>query len=431
MSGWRPTAALSRALVLSGVGLALAVIFGDPVLVVLVAPLALLAALGLWHRPRTEPGVETRVLHPLLHEGQGTTCRLLLTGAADAEQVTRVVAPTAYVALRPADGLVATLLRADRPAADVQVSPRRWGRREVGEERVALTTRWAGFRWGPVPTPSMPVTVLARTAPFDSRAEVPTPLGLVGAHRSRRVGGGTELAGIRPFAAGDRLRRIDWRVSLRTGDLHVVGTLAEEDAGVLIVVDALTDLGRSGGVDGPASSLDLTVRAAAALAEHHIRTGDRVALRVVGGSGDQVRFGSGQRHLRRLTGTLARVRPGIPRDLPDEGLSLGATAGTVVMVLSPMLHEVIVGAAALLSRRGLPLLVIDTLPHDVLPGADPAVDPVVSSLAWRMRRTERDLLLEQLAGTGCPVVAWRGPGTLDEVLHRLARRAQLPQVRAR
>jgi hypothetical protein len=29
------------------------------------------------------------------------------------------------------------------------------------------------------------------------------------------------------------------------------------------------------------------------------------------------------------------------------------------------------------------------------------------------------------------VVSWRGPGTLDDVLHRLARRAQLPQVRVR
>ena len=37
----------------------------------------------------------------------------------------------------------------------------------------------------------------------------------------------------------------------------------------------------------------------------------------------------------------------------------------------------------------------------------------------------------RLAAIGCPVVAWRGPGTLDDVLHRLARRAQLPRVAAR
>ena len=59
------------------------------------------------------------------------------------------------------------------------------------------------------------------------------------------------------------------------------------------------------------------------------------------------------------------------------------------------------------------------------------VDPELASLAWRMRRVERSVVLDRLAALGCPVVAWRGPGTLDDVLHRLARRAQLPQVRAR
>ena len=46
---------------------------------------------------------------------------------------------------------------------------------------------------------------------------------------------------------------------LRRG--YVVSTRAEEDTGVLLVVDALADHGRSGGVDGDASSLDVSVRA--------------------------------------------------------------------------------------------------------------------------------------------------------------------------
>ncbi len=88
-------------------------------------------------------------------------------------------------------------------------------------------------------------------------------------------------------------------------------------------------------------------------------------------------------------------------------------------------------AAALLARRGLPVMVIDTLPADVAPAVVEGTDPQIADLAWRMRRLERDSVLSRLAGLGCPVVAWRGPGTLDEVMHRLARRAQLPQVRSR
>lgn len=436
MTGWQPTAALARALAVAGVGLALAVLFGSPVLAVLVAPLGLCGALGLWHRPATSPVVHTDVGHAVLVEGAGTSCDLQITGAEGVEQVTRVLARTAYVALRPADGRLATRLPPGADRLRVSVSPRRWGRRDVGDEQAALTSAWSGFRWGPVHLTGRTVTVLPTSAPFDSRAEVPRPLGVVGAHRSRRAGTGTEFSGIRPFAAGDRLRRIDWRVSLRTGALHTVDVLAEQDAGILLVVDALADVGDSGGLDGATSSLDLTVRAAAAIAEHHIRGGDRVGLRIVGGDQverAQVGLGAGARHLRVITGSLARVRAGRPVETAAEGAPLGATAGTTVVVLSPMLQETMLGVVGSAARSGLGVLVVDTLPRDVWAGVGhlAGVDPAVVRLAWRLRLAERALLLERLAATGCPVVPWRGPGTLDEVLRRLARRARLPQLVAR
>ena len=249
---------------------------------------------------------------------------------------------------------------------------------------------------------------LPTTAPFDSKAEAPQPVGLVGANRSRRLGDGSEFAGIRGFHPGDRLRRINWRVSLRTGDLHVVTARSEEDSGVLIVVDGLADHGRSGGIGGEASSLDTTVRSAAALAEHFTRTGDRVSLRIVGGASEVVGYGAGARHLRRLQTTLARLQPGQPRDYSVDRLQFRATGGTVVLVLSPMLDEAVVTATAKLVRLGLPVMVIDTLPPDAPPAAEGS-DSRAAGLAWRMRLTDRDGLLAQLARTGCPIVPWQGP----------------------
>lgn len=429
VSRWRATAALSRSLVVGACGTGWAVVFGEPVLMVLAAPFVLLGALGLAHRPGTAPRVVARVDHAALHEGQGTVSRLEVADADGVEHVTRVAARAAYVAQRPAGGQVGRLLGDEPPP--LELSPRRWGRRMLGAEKVALHARWAGYRWGPVTLEGQQLRVLPVRAPFDSRAEAPQPLGLVGAHRSARLGAGSEFAGIRPFQVGDRLRRINWRVSLRTDTLHVETTRAEEDTGVLLVVDALADHGRSGGVDGAASSLDLTVRAAAALAEHHVRRGDRVALRVVGPAGEHVGYGAGQRHLRRLLGTLAGLKVGEPRGLDSEPLHLGVHGGTVVVVLSPMLAESIGTATAAVVRGGAPVLVIDTLPPDASPAVAAGTDPVLVALAWRMRRIERVLVLDRLAALGCPVVAWRGPGTVDDVLRRLARRAQLPRVRAR
>ncbi|MEJ7831402.1 MAG: DUF58 domain-containing protein [Nocardioides sp.] len=428
MNRWRPTAALSRAVLVGGGGLGAGVLAGQPALLVLTAPLVACAALALVARPSRRPVVSARLDHVSLHEGQGTTSRLHLVGAEDAEQVTRVATRAAYLASHPADGRLSRLLSTGTP--DIEISPRRWGRRVLGEEKVALTTRWAGFRWGPVSINGSEMRVLPATAAYDSRADTPRPLGLVGSHRSTRAGDGTEFSGIRAFEVGDRLRRINWRVSARTGRLHVTTARAEQDTGVLLVVDAIADHGRSDGIDGRASSLDVTLRAAAAIAEHAVREGDRVALRIVGGDCSQVGFGAGGLHLRRLLGTMAAVVPGDLHGHADR-LRLRVTNGTTVIVLSPMLSELVGTAAATTVRRGLPTLVVDTLPAEVVPVTVPGADVHIAGLGWRMRKLEREQVLSGLAAIGCPIVPWRGPGTLDDVLRRLTRRAELPQIGTR
>ena len=243
MNQWLPTAGLVRATVVAAAGFALGVLFGSPVLVVLTAPFLLWATFALAHRPSAAPVVSSTLDHTTLHEGQGTSSRLRLRSVDGVEHVTRVVGVAQHVALHPASGAVAGLFDGSAPV--LEVSPRRWGRRSVGDEKVGLTSTWGGFRWGPVHVGGSEIWSLPTAAPFDSRAEAPQPVGLVGANRSRRLGDGSEFAGIRGFHPGDRLRRINWRVSLRTGDLHVVTARSEEDSGVLIVVDGLADHGRS------------------------------------------------------------------------------------------------------------------------------------------------------------------------------------------
>jgi uncharacterized protein (DUF58 family) len=418
-------------MVVAATAVVAAVIGAAPAVMVLGAPFVLMACFSLLHRPDSSPTVAATLDHRWLHEGQGTTSRLTIRDGADIEHVARAMAPTPYVALHPPTGLAAGL--ADQPSGlpTIEVGPRRWGSRVLGEEQVCLTTPWAGYRWGPLALNGDALRVLPHTRRFDSRSETPHPVGLVGVNRSSRLGAGVEFADIRPFRPGDRLRRISWRVSVRSRELHVTTSPAEEDSGVLLVVDALGDHGRSGGLDGEASSLDQSVRAAAAVAEHHLRTGDRVGLRIVGGNGGHLGYGAGTRQLRAIFDLLAGVRPG---ELPEgvaERLQLRVTGGSVVFVFSPMLGHSIVAATASLVQRGLPVVVIDTLPSDAAPRVPDGVEPRLMELAWRMRRLERDQVLAGLAGLGCPVIAWRGAGTVDDVLRRLARRRSVPQVVSR
>ena len=423
---WRPTAALVRSVVTATTVLFVGLALGRPELLVLAAPFGLAAALSIAHAPRGRPSTRVMVADRWLHEGQSTRLQVSVESADPLEQVTATLSPPAYVAAQPASGaLSVTPTAEDDVRLEFAVSPRRWGQRSTGTVVLAATTPWSGYRWGPQRLTEASVIALPETQAFRT-GETPHPVGLIGQNRSRRGGHGSEFFSIRPFQPGDRLRRVNWRTTLRTGELHSVGTSAQEDSSVLILLDAVTDVGASGGIDGSASSLDVTVRAASALAAHHIRVGDRVALRVLGRTGQVLGPGSGVRHQRRLEELLAQVRPGWPEALSTRRLRLRIGAGSVVVVLTPLLTPDITTAMVTLSRRGLDVVCIDTLLDGTVPAT--ASDPrSAGALAWRLRLLEREIQRTEVARRGIPVVPWRGPGSLDDVLRRLARRSRMPR----
>ena len=192
---------------------------------------------------------------------------------------------------------------------------------------------------------------------------------------------------------------------------------------MMLLVDSGVEVGVSGGIHGAASTLDVAVRAAGAVAEHYLIRGDRVGLRVLGSTGrNAVHTAAGRRHLRRVLDTLARVVPGENRDLDPHRMRFQVPAGSIVLVFSPMLSQAAVVVTTTLASRGLDVVVVDCLHPDIVVGADDAR----TALAWRMRVLEREALLARVQRAGIPVVVWRGRGTLDEVLRRLGRRATLP-----
>ncbi len=427
-AGWRPTATLARAALVSGAAAAVAVTTGRVDLLVLGTPFLVHAALAVVRRPVASPRAAAALDHTSLREGEATTLRVRLDDTGDVEHAVAALVRGDWIAFDPPGGVAGRTSAQPQEHLEVPLAlaTTRWGRRAVGGGVVAATGPWAGRQWGPHPVLPSRLTTLPMPGVFDSRAPVPHPIGLVGTHQARRAGGGTEFSSIRPFAPGDRLRRVQWRVSLRTGTLHVTSTVAEEDTSVLLLVDGGVEVGAGGGVQDPASSLDIAVRAAGAVAEHYLHRGDRVGVRVLGSTAlSAVPFGGGRRHLRRVLDTLARIVPGESRGADPSRIRFPVPAGTVVVVLSPMLSDQAVAVTRMLAQRGLDLVVVDTLPPDL------EVTEPRRALAWRMRRLERDTVLLRVSRSGVPVVAWRGPGTLDDVLRGLGRRARMPRMGAR
>ena len=275
-------------------------------------------------------------------------------------------------------------------------------------------------------TGTLDLKVYPVTEPFEAVEAMPRAAGLVGQHRSRRPGEDGELAGVRVFGPGDRLRRIDWRVSLRTRRLHVAATLSDRDAEVALLLDVLVEAGESGGIHGQASVLDTTVRAAAAIAEHYLYRGDRVSLLEYGAKARRLRPASGRRQYLTVLEWLLDVEAApITQDPYD--IVLGQhllSANALVVVLTPLMDPRSAGMLARLVRSGRFVVAVDTLPD----GLAPPPLGVWTESAYRIWRLEREVVIEQLREHGVPVVTWAGAGSLDLVLRDVARRASAPRV---
>jgi len=421
--GWLPTTAHVRA-ILGGTFLAVAAVLARrPDLLVLATPFAVVATWAATAKPTVTPTVRHSLGHALVREGEATTWHVRVEDAEGrVDDVAAVLEVPRWIERRPVEGQVATSLRDDGDTPlDVVIRPTRWGRRRIGPAVVAASSAWAGFRWSSVHlSDDRVLTALPLSSQFDASAPPVRAPGLVGVNRSPRQGTGTEFASIRPFQPGDRLRRIHWPQSLRTGSLHVTSTWADHDRHVVLLIDALNDVGASGGVDGQASSLDISVRAAAAIAEHYISTGDRVALVAIGGRGVQrIPPATGRRHLRRLMETMATVESA--GEFFDDGrMPRGIAQGSLVVMLSAMVSSRALQRAVTIADRGLATVVIDCLPADVTEN-DPN-DPYLA-IAWRIRLLERAREIRHVREAGIPVVPWMGPGSLDAVLRDLHRYA--------
>ncbi len=418
---WTMTHAHLRAGGLAAVCALAALLLRRPDLIVLAAPLAMVAAWGALTRPTNAPEARLLQSRTIVAEGETVYVGIEVRPVFGQDHAAAALATSTYVeASAGQNARVLTTRDADTPVrGSVLMRPTRWGRRRLGPAVVGGSSSWGAFRWGPEPIAAMGVVVVPAPQAFDTSTAAPTPRGLVGRHRSARIGEGSEFAGIRPFQWGDRLKRIHWARSLRSAELHVTTTHDDQDTHVAIVLDAHYDLGRSEGVDGRPSSLDQSVRATAAVAEHFLAHGDRVSLRVLSHRAPMtVPPGSGSRQGVRIKETLSRVVPGAPMDSTASALRLGLRPGALVVMVSAMVSPDATTSAALLAAAGFSVVIIDTLDDEVQRREEDAV----ALLAWRLRMVERDLEITAISRRGVPVVPWVGPGSLDMALRQLGRR---------
>jgi uncharacterized protein (DUF58 family) len=426
--GWRGTDALARG-VLCGLGLvACGLVLHQPALLLLGTPLLASAALG-----AVVPGAPKVVIGPrrrAVEEGNDD----LLTASIDPGAHTELVALRLPTPCSSGVGPV-HLLPASATTVHTRIRWDAWGEAVELRPDHLISGPDGLIVYGPVVGLEsrrmvLPPVSLVRPGPLPPRTA-----GLVGVHRSPRPGDGTELRDIRPFQAGDRLRRVDWRVSLRAsasaggelvpGILHVRERHAETDGELVLALDTRVDVGadveewstEAVGVVREGGSLDVGVRAAVALAASYLRQGDRVGLVDLGSPRLGVRPGSGHRQLERIRHQLVTCGRNASWTARPVLRAAQVPHGAAVLVLSTFLDDAVADLAVRAARRGNLVVGIDLLPHPLSPQRDtPWGDAVLAMLM-----SERRIRLNALRTNGIATVRWDG-SSLAGVLRRARRR---------
>lgn len=387
---WHATDAYARAVWL-GVGLVVVGLFLHQVELVLFGVPLVLSVL-LTHKPQGKPAVEVRPVPR--GAGAGVVHTVAHVDGADAE----------IAVIRLPGGR--RVVPAQWPDLPVEVRRDAWG---PGID-LRLDHLFAGpdgmHVYGPIVGTEHVRTILPPVEHDPAGPLPPRPAGLVGIHRSPRAGDSTELRDIRAFQPGDRLKRIDWRVTTRTGTVHVRERHAEADAEIVLALDTRADLSADvaqwsspqyGATTRPGGSLDRAVRRAASMAAGYLRQGDRVALMDLGRPQLNVRSGVGRRHLMRIrtqlvvcaqaAGWASRVAL---RKLPH---------GCVVVLLSPFLDDEVADLAVQTRKHGHVVLAINTLPTPLTPDPETAWGEVAAELI----AAEHRLRLKRMARHGVVV----------------------------
>lgn len=428
---FRPSRALHRAVLVVALVLLAAAVLGSRELVLLAVPFAVGTTWALRGRPVRPPRMALTLDEPTSVEGGQVAARVEVHNDTP-ERLLCVVHAQQPRWVRPRQGMgyyAALLPGATATALPLHGTALRWGNYRLGP---AVGRAVAGDGLLVADTeilPAVPLAVLPGAESFEAEQALPRAAGIVGNHRSRRPGEGGELADVRPFQLGDRMRRLNWRVSQRTGTLHVNTTYAERDAEVVLVLDVRHEAGSSGGWGGAQSVLDATVRAAASIVEFYTHQGDRVALVEFGSRLRRLPAGTGRRHY------LSALRWLVEVDRSPSGFAPGArvlSAGlrppsALVVVLSPLLDPDSALLLATLARAGRSLVAVDTLPETLRP---PQTGPW-SEVADRLWRLERANTVGRLHAAGVPVEPWRGAGSLDRMLRHVSRVAVSSRVVAR
>ncbi len=181
---------------------------------------------------------------------------------------------------------------------------------------------------------------------------------------AKRNGNGLEFFGLAEYVSGDPVKRINWKASSRFEDsLYTNQFMSELGGETVIVMDARTvsQIGRP-----PLSTIDFSVRAAAAVSYRLLRDRNRVGLVIAGPSLTKVLPGFGRRQYNRILAALSGTKPSSNWEIRALGkyISTFFSRAVQIIFISPLVDEGAVATVMDIATRGYRILVISPSPLD-------------------------------------------------------------------
>jgi uncharacterized protein (DUF58 family) len=396
-----PSARLRVYLLITAVGAITGLAFGRPQLVAIAAPFAAYVAVGLALANDPEIALSAELGRERLLEGEDVEVTVLVDPLGDVGLL--------ELELRPGRGLVAvgerrralSLSAGERREARFTLRAKRWGGYPAGAVSCRARDRFGLIKYELRTLPLAPLRVFPRLETLKALIDPVEVQASAGNRVSRATGEGIEFADVRPFAPGDRLRRINWHATAHRGALYVSERHPERNADVILFLDTYADAGPH--ADG---TLARTVRAAASLAAAYLAGRDRVGVIGFGGVLHGLRPGLGTAQLYRILDALIGSEvvfsyaqknvDFVPRRLlPPKAL---------VIAITPLIDERSIRALLGLRARGFDLALLDISPVPLTtPGSSPS-----DALARRLWILQRDALKARFEQLGVAVSEWNG-----------------------
>ena len=244
--------------------------------------------------------------------------------------------------------------------------------------------------------------VLARIGDLELVARSVVDGFLSGLHRSPYLGLSTDFAEHRPYAPGDDVRRVDWRLVARTDRYYVKEFEAETNAAVSVLLDVSRSMSYG---SGEITKLQYARMLAACLLYFSQRQRDRVGLALFDDALVEM-VPPATRHLEQALHALATAKAGRPGALlePLHRYAAANPRRAILIVISDLYEEpeIVLEALHALQGRGSDVVVwhlldpaeLDFPFEEAASFQDMEGDEVVPAVPSQLREQYRALLAE-------------------------------------